>query len=149
MLDKLSRWFRTETAAPDKMRRPLAMAVLLAETARADFDTQGTERDAVQQMLVQQLGLDETESRTLVARAFAESERSVSLHGFLRTLNDELQPGERRELVEWLWRVAYADGTLDPYEEARVRQLAELLYISHVDFVQARLLVERELGISA
>ncbi|TJY59342.1 TerB family tellurite resistance protein [Sinimarinibacterium sp. CAU 1509] len=148
MLDKLSRWFRTETAAPDRMRRPLAMAVLLAETARADFDTQCVERDAVRQMLVSQLGLNDEESQALVARAFAESERSVSLHGFLRTLNDELQPAERRELIEWLWRVAYADGKLDPYEEARVRQLAELLYISHVDFVQTRLAVEQELGIS-
>jgi len=149
MLDKLSRWFRTETAAPDRMRRPLAMAVLLAETARADFDTQGVERDAIHQMLVRQLGLDDAECHALVSRAFAESERSVSLHGFLRTLNDELQPEERNELVEWLWRVAYADGTLDPHEEARVRQLAELLYVSHADFVKTRLTVEKELGISS
>ncbi len=149
MLDKLSRWFRTEAAAPDRMRRPLAMAVLLAETARADFDTQGVERETIRQMLVSQLELDQEESQALVARAFSESEHSVSLHGFLRTLNDELQPNERRELVEWLWRVAYADGTLDPYEEARVRQLADLLYISHVDFVQTRLVVERELGVSS
>jgi uncharacterized tellurite resistance protein B-like protein len=37
-----------------------------------------------------------------------------------------------------LWQVAYADGSLDPYEEALVRKIADLIYVPHREFIQAK-----------
>ena len=37
-----------------------------------------------------------------------------------------------------LWRVAYADGCLDPYEEALVRKIADLIYVPHRDFIRTK-----------
>lgn len=146
MLDKLAQWFRPAEPAP-QIRRPLAMAVLLAETARADFDDQAVERATIRDVLVRGLSLTPEEATQLIDEGFAESRDAVSLHGFLDTLNAELDPEGKRELLQWLWRVAYADGRLDPQEEARIRQLADLLFMSHADFVRTRLLVQQELGI--
>jgi uncharacterized tellurite resistance protein B-like protein len=40
-----------------------------------------------------------------------------------------------------LWSVAYADDKLDRYEEYYVRKIADLLYISHSDYIKAKLSV--------
>ena len=44
----------------------------------------------------------------------------------------------RVQLVEHLWRVAYADGGLDPYEDHLVRKLSHLLYVPHIELMLAR-----------
>ncbi len=38
-----------------------------------------------------------------------------------------------------MWRVAYADGHLDKYEEHLIRQVAELTYVPHQDYIRAKL----------
>jgi len=42
------------------------------------------------------------------------------------------------QFIELLWRVAIADGTIDMYEDQLVRKLADLLYVSHADFILAK-----------
>ena len=37
-----------------------------------------------------------------------------------------------------MWRVAYADGGLDPYEDHLVRKISNLLYVPHVQCMLAR-----------
>jgi len=38
-----------------------------------------------------------------------------------------------------LWRLAYADGNLDKHEEMVIRRVASLLYVTHEDFIAAKL----------
>ncbi len=38
-----------------------------------------------------------------------------------------------------MWLVAYADGNLDKYEEHLIRQVAELIYVPHRDYIQCKL----------
>ena len=52
----------------------------------------------------------------------------------------------RRELLRMLWRVAYADGRLDKYEEALLRKLGDLLFLSHDDFIREKLAVIDDQG---
>ena len=49
---------------------------------------------------------------------------------------------ERVQLVEQLWRIAYADGVIDKYEEAAIRKASELLYVPHSDFIRAKFAAE-------
>ncbi|MES0873564.1 TerB family tellurite resistance protein [Sinimarinibacterium thermocellulolyticum] len=148
MLDKLAGLLRASPTmgADQPAHRHLAMAVLLVETARADFADQAEERAVMRDALVDALGLARAEAAQMVEQAFAESRQAVSLHGFIDTLNRELDADGKRQLLEWLWRVAYADGRVDPQEEARIRQLADLLFLPHADFVRLRLKVEAEHG---
>jgi uncharacterized tellurite resistance protein B-like protein len=37
-----------------------------------------------------------------------------------------------------LWRVAYADGRVDPHEDALVRKVADLLYLPQAAYVKAK-----------
>lgn len=147
MLDRLKQLFREGVPrAPDPLRRPLALAVLMVETARADFEHAPEEQEAILALLRDACGLNATDAARVLAEACLHADEAVSLHEELRLLNGELDAAAKIELMQWLWRVAFADGRLDPHEEARVRRLAELLYIPHAEFVRLRLCAQAECG---
>ena len=119
--------------------RQLATATLLVEIARADFEIHPREQDAIRRLLRGACGLDPARAAELVARAEREAEEVVSLYEFTRRLNLELSREEKTEIVEMLWRVAFADGQIDKYEEHLVRKVADLLYVPHRNFIRAKL----------
>lgn len=117
----------------------IALAVLLLECARADFEHVPVELDAVREGLAAQLALPGGELDRLMAEARDVAGRSVSLHGPITRLNRELSAQGKRDLMGWLWRVACADGRIDPHEEHLLRKLADLLHVSHTDFIRSKL----------
>lgn len=119
--------------------RHLAMAVLLLETARADFERSPDELKLIRRQLAHGLNLDEMQTEALIARAADSAGTAVSLHEFVTALNQELDADGKRELLVWLWQVALADGHIEPREEALIRQLADLLFVPHEDFIKARI----------
>jgi uncharacterized tellurite resistance protein B-like protein len=119
--------------------RDIAVAVLLLEIARADFEHQPAELEAVREGLRAQLGLDEAQLDALLGQAQRSATSAVSLHGPLSRLNAELDADDKRALIAWLWRVAAADGRIDAHEEHLLRKLADLLYIPHADYIRAKL----------
>ena len=129
-----------DSAPPNR----LAVATLLVEIARADFEVDSSERTAIRRMLAGAYGLDPASARILVEEAERAVEEAVSLYEFTSRLNEELSPTEKVEIIEMLWRVAFADGRLDKYEEHLVRKAADLLYVPHRRFIRAKLKVEEE-----
>lgn len=119
--------------------RHLAMAVLLLEIAGADFKRSPEELGLIRQQLAVGLKLDEGTTEALLTRALDRADAAISLHEFVSVLNEELDAGAKRELLRWLWQVALADGRIEPHEEARIRLLADLLFVPHAEFVQTRL----------
>ena len=64
---------------------------------------------------------------------------SVGLHEFTRALNDNASQPQKKEIVGTLWQIAFADHQIDALEEHMIRRIADLLYVSHKDFIQAKL----------
>ena len=62
----------------------------------------------------------------------------TQLHGHTSQIAQAMSPGERIQLIEMLWDVAYADGVLDPEENLLIRRIAGLIYVSDRDRVLAR-----------
>jgi uncharacterized tellurite resistance protein B-like protein len=116
----------------------LATAALLFEMQRADFEENEEERKVLERVLQQTFALSKEETRELARLAQREAEDSVSLHQFTRLINQQFSPEEKVRVVEMLWQVAFADGRIDRYEEALVRKIAELIYVPHKAFIQAR-----------
>ena len=50
----------------------------------------------------------------------------------------EFSMPERIQLVEHLWRITFADGRLDLYEDHYVRKIAHLLYVPNTQSMLAR-----------
>ena len=116
----------------------LATAALLLEISRSDSSIQKEELELIQDRLKERFNLNEDEIEALVDRAGSEVEKSVSLYEFTRPLKEQLSDQERAHIIELLWEVAFADGVLDKYEEFYVRKIADLLYVSQKDYIQAK-----------
>lgn len=121
-----------------EMAIDLATAVLLVEVSRADFEQSETELNAIRQLLLSHLSLCEEEVDTLLQHAHEEADQLVSLQHITRLMNEQLDQRGKVRVIELMWKVVYADGEKHHYEEHLLRQIAELLYISHADFIQAR-----------
>ena len=66
---------------------------------------------------------------------------SNDLHQFTREINNGFDQSEKEKIMEALWRLVYADGRLDRYEEALLRQLSSLIGLSHRQMIDAKLKV--------
>ncbi len=116
----------------------LAFAVLLVDVARADWEHAPQERETITAALATQFALDREHAQNLVREAENTLDVETSLYGFLELLNRECSIAEKRELMNRLWEVAFADGELSKYEEHTIRRLADLLHVSHADFIRAK-----------
>lgn len=116
----------------------LAAAVLMMEISLADSNIQEEERLVIQGALEKSFDLSGEEAAMLVELAETEVNHSVSLHDFTRLLNEKLDAGEKVKIVELLWKVAFADAVIDKYEEYFVRKIADLLYVSHKDYIRTK-----------
>jgi uncharacterized tellurite resistance protein B-like protein len=121
--------------------------VLLVEAARMDDTFDGVERAAIERVLASRFELSEESTRTLLTQAEARADRSNQLYPFTRLAVERMNHNERIRLIEMLWEIAYADGELDPEEDALLRRIAGLIYVSDADRVEARRRVVARLGL--
>jgi uncharacterized tellurite resistance protein B-like protein len=137
-LENLKQIVNRHEPDPDEHALPRAAAVLLLEMAAADAGIDERERRVIERAVTQRFGLGEDELRELLAEAGRRQRDTHSLHEFTHQLRTSLDPGTRGELVEWLWRVAYADDHVDRHEEHLVRRLADLLGVPHREFIRRK-----------
>lgn len=116
----------------------VATAVLLVEVTRADFIVDPSEKLRLRQLLERQFNLSAMELEALLEQAEADADRLVSIQHVTRLLNEHYDHAMKLRIVEMMWQLVYADGEKDHYEEYLIRQVAELLYLSHGEFIQAR-----------
>jgi uncharacterized tellurite resistance protein B-like protein len=116
----------------------VATAVLLVEVTRADFSVELSERQKLRQLLEQQFELSVEELDALLEQAEADADRLVSIQHITRLINQHYDHAMKLRVIQMMWHMVYADGEKDHYEEHLIRQVADLLYISHSEFMQAR-----------
>ncbi|MCP4983963.1 MAG: TerB family tellurite resistance protein [Gammaproteobacteria bacterium] len=136
----------TVETSPENLEHSLqvATAVLLVEITRADFIVEASEKLRLRELLEQQFRLSALELDALLEQAEADADRMVSIQHVTRLLNQHYDHEMKRRVVEMMWQMVYADGEKDHYEEHLIRQVADLLYISHSEFIQARHLAETD-----
>ena len=128
---------------PHKNKIELAAAVLMIEISLADENTGDEEYKIIKKILLEKFDLDETKIDTLISLAEDEVDHTVSLHEFAKTINNELSAIEKTNIIENLWRVAYADAYIHKYEEYYIRKIADLLHVSHSDYIKTKLKTEK------
>lgn len=131
---------------PDQLQ--LAIAALLVQAAVMDDFFAPAERSAIERLLAARFGLSPDSVKALIEKAEKASQESNQLYSFTRIASERLNEQERVGVIEMLWEVAYADGVLDPDEDALVRRIAGLIYVSDVDRGTARKRVLERLGLT-
>ncbi len=130
---------QAEAQAQDSEHRlQVATAALFIEIARADFHIQDQEMAKIAAALRSKFHLAAEEVNELLELAAREARQAVSYYEFTSLINKEFSFEQKLKVIELMWQVAYADDHLQKYEEALVRKIADLLYISHSDFIAAK-----------
>ena len=108
----------------------LATAVLMIDVARADYVFDEDEFAHILELVEEHFDLEPEAAGELVNAANDKAEDLVSVHEFTQLLHRHLDEDEKARIVSLLWKIAYADGRLDKYEDALVRKFSDLLYVS-------------------
>lgn len=143
MLAKLKSWAAraagNETApAADGGALRDATALLLVEAASLDGDFSADEEAQIRALLADHFAIPAPEADRLLAGARARHGETVELYGMTRTIKDRMAPEDRAQVLEMLWRVAYADGDLHDFEANLARRVAGLLHVNDRDSGAAR-----------
>ncbi|OED44162.1 hypothetical protein AB833_02045 [Chromatiales bacterium (ex Bugula neritina AB1)] len=132
----------SESTEPEQFRVERLSALLLVEIARSDTSVDEVELTTIQHALqISCPSITSDEIEEILATARQDVETTISLHEQIRQINEGFTRAQKLSLIEQMWRVALADGDLDKYEEHMIRKLCGLLYVSHGEFIQAKLKV--------
>jgi uncharacterized tellurite resistance protein B-like protein len=147
VLSKLLKALQQDEPETDPVRHlALSAAALLLEVAWADHDIGEGELELIERQLRRTFGLNAEEVASLVQESRRDHEESVGLYGYTRTINEHWDEPRKFELVRALWRLALSNDELHRYEEHTIRKIAELLYLSHARFIEAKLKAKRDVG---
>ncbi|MBQ76006.1 MAG: hypothetical protein CMQ20_13430 [Gammaproteobacteria bacterium] len=113
-----------------------AAAALLVACSKADFDEDPEEEKAIIEILQDTLKVAATTLESLLQMADAASEEE-NLADITDLVNEYVCEADKHFLVENLWRVAYADGRLDKYEQLFIERIASLIQLTADDVDRA------------
>jgi len=122
-------------------RIEVATCALLLEVAFSDGHYQAVEAKIVQDLLARKFKLSAAAISELIDYSQEHRLESADLFQFAREINTHFSREEKLEVMEGVWRIIYADGTLDKFEDALARQLATLLRLDHRDVIDRKLKV--------
>lgn len=120
----------------------LASAALMIELCRADHSIDDSETRKISSILQSKFDLSEETLEQLFSLAQQEADEATSVYQFTNLINESYDQSAKIVLIQDMWEVAFADGNLDRYEDHLIRKVAELLYVSHSDFIKTKLAVK-------
>ncbi len=107
----------------------LAVAALLYHLVAVDGVVSPAERAMLGELLRDRFDLGPQDTRSLIAAAETADEEAVDLYHFTSLLKQRLEVADRERIIEMMWRLVYADGTMHEFEDNLVWRVAELLAV--------------------
>ena len=116
----------------------LTAAVLAYEIARSDGEISEDELLVLMEEIESisaKVGKDKFEILKIIE---IYSKDSISFHEFIEDINNNYSKEEKHSLLEFMWKIAYADGKLDVDEERLVRRVADLIRIKDIEVLKLK-----------
>ncbi|MEO0546217.1 MAG: TerB family tellurite resistance protein [Pseudomonadota bacterium] len=117
----------TATEEPTVLDKNLAAAALMVHVIAADGEITDEEEAKLNQVLHNHYALSDTEAKSLANQAKFAQSSATDLYGFTSLLKRDMSEDERILLVEDLWEMVFADGSVHEFEDNVVWRVAELL----------------------
>lgn len=126
-------------SAAERHSIELATAALLVEVVRSDAGIAPNEQQAVLRAVRERFGLSDEEAQTLFHLAEDEVRTANDYYQFTSLINRNFDQQQKQHVIELMWRAAYADTELAAHENHVLRRVAELLHITHGDYIAAKM----------
>tara|TARA_A100001388_G_C28741420_1_gene487089 strand:+ start:626 stop:1072 length:447 start_codon:yes stop_codon:yes gene_type:complete len=146
MKNLFSKFFKKDEITDDQPIDKVISACisLMIEVSIADQFIEESEIESLKKTLSEKFNIEQSEISSLIAKGKETQEESTSLYEFTRIINDDFSFEEKYDLIKSMWQIAFADGNIDKYEEYVIRKVSDLIYISHEDFIKAKMEVKNE-----
>jgi uncharacterized tellurite resistance protein B-like protein len=129
-------------ALREERKVELLAAVFLLEAAQSDSHCAENELLHVVETVKSVFMLPGEYVEELIALAKCERKEAADIYHFTRQANEQMSRDQKLAILQAVWRVIYADGTISKYEEHFARKLTNLLWLDHKDFINAKLLAK-------
>ncbi len=103
-----------------------------------DDDHSIQETTAITAALQDKFKLSHDEIQDILALGRRKAEEATDFYEFTSLINQHFDHADKIHIIEQLWSIAYADSKLHRYEEHSIRKIADLLYVSHADFIATK-----------
>ena len=116
----------------------LTAAVLAYEIARIDGEISNEELNILMKeirTIANKVKKDEKEILKIIE---VYSNDSVSFYEFIEDINKNYTKDDKLSLLNFMWKIAYADGTLEVNEEKLIRRLADLIKIKDLEVLKLK-----------
>ncbi len=142
MLSNIKEFFQgrvqTDASEMTEEQSRLACAALLIEVAIIDNEFDGSEMATLKDILSSEFNIPQESVNDLVTMAHNECTEATSMYQFTQLVNQQCSFEEKFQLVTGMWRIAFADGDLDKYEEYVIRKVSDLIHLGHGEFIRAK-----------
>jgi len=128
----------------NETRVQIATCALFLEVAHSDDDFSMEEKEFIESTMKEKFNLDDKMVSELIDLSMRQTERSVSLYEFTEIINQIFDQNSKFDILKNLWRLVFADGKLDQYEEYFIRKISGNLHMEHSDMIAAKMEVKAE-----
>lgn len=135
-LEKFLSW--TETNEKEQPPLEMATAVLFLEMVSADFEILPEEKKQMKDLLSDSFNLNSEDTEQLINEAKIQRQKRNDLWYFTNLIKKHFSREHRKEILEKLWLLIYADGLVDKYEDLLIRKVTTLLGLEHHDMIAAK-----------
>tara|TARA_B100000427_G_C15289093_1_gene498881 strand:- start:160 stop:594 length:435 start_codon:yes stop_codon:yes gene_type:complete len=127
-----------DTSKTSNFEIELTGSVLAYEIARSDGEISKDELSLLMkeiELIAKKVNKDKEEIYRIIE---IYSKDSISFHEFIEDINQNYTKDEKLSLLEFMWKIAYADGRLDVDEERLVRRVANLIRIKDIEVLKLK-----------
>jgi uncharacterized tellurite resistance protein B-like protein len=105
--------------------------------------------DKLHAVIKSHFGLNDITTTALIEKAAEANREAVDLYRFTRRINASLDNEGCRRIVEMMWKIIYADGSVSRFEDNIVWRIADLLAVSSRQRIELRRHVAAERALQA
>ena len=116
------------------------LAGMLARIAYVDFDLDPNEKDRIKKALEEVVELSSVEAEVITSVTIAHIKELSGLenHCYSHPISEKLSVQQRYKIVELLFTIAAADGSVSEQESEEIRTITKSLLLVHKHFIAAR-----------
>lgn len=122
----------------------IATCALFLEIANSDDDFSIEEKVFIEKTMRDEFNLADELVDELLQLATQQTEDSVSLYEFTDVINKAYGREAKLVIIKNLWRLVFADGKLDKYEEYFMRTISKNLHLEHSDMIATKIEAKEE-----
>lgn len=139
MFKKVEKYFSKENSGEQEaLSIKTATAALFVEMAAADFEIVAEEEKHIHNLLSEIFSLGKSEIDELISGAAIQRRKRNDIWYFTNLIKSRFSREQKKDILEKLWTVIYADGRVDRYEDMLIRKVTTLLGMEHHDMIEAK-----------